>query len=232
MKKIFYYLIYIFFLFSIIFAEKFDNEKIFFWKINTKEKIIFLTFDDGPSEYTKEVLKILDKYNIKATFFVLGELIKYRKEIIIEIFNKGHIIGSHTFSHQNFYKLCKKLSIQECKKILEEELLKTQQEINFVSNKIEIKYLRLPNGFYRKWVDDVVKKYAYKVINWSYGCDWLNISEEEMFKRYISSLEPGGIYLFHDGGKDRKKTIKVLEQFIEYAISKGYKFDILNNWIK
>lgn len=232
MKKIFYYLTYIFFLFSIIFAEKFDNEKIFFWKINTKEKIIFLTFDDGPSEYTKEVLKILDKYNIKATFFVLGELIKYRKEIIIEIFNKGHIIGSHTFSHQNFYKLCKKLSIQECKKILEEELLKTQQEINFVSNKIEIKYLRLPNGFYRKWVDDVVKKYAYKVINWSYGCDWLNISEEEMFKRYISSLEPGGIYLFHDGGKDRKKTIKVLEQFIEYAISKGYKFDILNNWIK
>ncbi len=232
MKKVFYYLLSIFFLFSIIFAEEFDEEKIFFWKINTKEKIIFLTFDDGPGEYTKEVLKILDKYNIKATFFVLGELVKYKKQIILEIFRKGHTIGSHTFSHKNFYDLSKKFTLQECKNILEEELIKTKKEIDSILDKVEIKYVRLPNGFYRKWVDEVVKKYGYKIINWSYGCDWLNISEGEMLNRYISSLQPGGIYLFHDGGKDRKKTIKVLEKFIEYVISKGYKFDILNNWIK
>lgn len=233
MKRIFFNFIYLFSIFSILLINQLTSEeKTFFWKVNTKEKVIFLTFDDGPGEYTEKVLEILEKYNIKATFFILGKLAKYRKNIIQKIFVQGHIVGSHTYSHKNFYKLSKNLSPQECNKILEEELIRTEKEIVSVLKEEKIKYVRLPNGFYHKWVDDVIKKYNYKVINWTYGCDWLDIEEEEMFQRYISALQPGGIYLFHDGGKNRTKTIKVLEKFIKFALSKEYKFDILDNWVE
>ena len=227
MKKIFYFIL------LLSFTSYSFTEEIFFWKINTNQKVIFLTFDDGPGEYTKEVLKILKKYNIKATFFVLGELVEFRKDILKNIINDGHQIGSHTYSHKNFYKLDKTLPQQKCEKILEEELSKTESKIkSALGSDIKIKYLRMPNGFYRKWMNNIVRKFDYKVINWTHGCDWLNIDEQKMLKSYINALQPGGIYLFHDGGKDRRKTIKVLEEFIKHSLNEGYKFDLLDNWVK
>lgn len=217
---------------SSVFAS--DNKNnIFFTKIDTEQKIIFLTFDDGPGRYTQEVLQILDKYDIKATFFVLGELVRLHSLVIKKIIEKGHTIGTHTYSHKNFYQLQKKKNINECKTILVEELELTEKELKkILGADFKIKFLRMPNGYYRKWMNDIVKNFGYKVINWTFGCDWHNISEEEMLEKYIKALQPGGIYLFHDGGKDRKKTIKVLDKFIKYCMSNGYKICSLDEWIK
>lgn len=218
-------------LFNLLLLYRQCNAEIFYWKIDTAENVIFLTFDDGPGEYTKEVLKVLDRYNVKATFFVLGEMVRRYPTQLKEIFNKGHDIGTHTYSHINFYSLQKK-NIEECKKILNEELANTDKEIKSVlNNEYKINLLRMPYGYYRKWIDDIVKNYGYKVVNWTFGCDWENISEEEMFKRYSNSLQKGGIYLFHDGGKDRKKTVIVLEKFIKAALANGYKFGILKDYL-
>lgn len=78
------------------------------WNVSTKEysevvnpldKIIYLTFDDGPEQYTKKLLDILDKYDVKATFFVSGQSVKYR-DFIGEIYRRGHTVGLHTYSHK------------------------------------------------------------------------------------------------------------------------------------
>ncbi len=208
------------------------DKTIFFWKIDTKEKVVFLTFDDGPGKYTEDVLELLKKYNIKATFFMLGEVVKYYPKTVRKVYLSGHTIGSHTYYHNNFYKLQKNLSIDGCRKKLDEELKMVEEEIKKIVPQIKIKFLRMPNGYYRDWVADIAKKYGYKIVNWTFGCDWHNYTEQEMIKRYKKTLQPGCIYLFHDGGKNRTKTVSVLKQLIEYCIANGYKFGNLEDWVK
>jgi peptidoglycan/xylan/chitin deacetylase (PgdA/CDA1 family) len=226
----------IFFLFTIQHGGSKENndvdKTIFFWKIDTKEKVVFLTFDDGPGKYTEDVLQLLKKYNIKATFFMLGEVVKYYPDFVRKVYESGHSIASHTYYHNNFYKLQKKLSVDECKKKLDEELKMTEEEIKKILPQVKIKFLRMPNGYYKNWVSDIAKKYGYKIVNWTFGCDWHNYTEEEMVKRYKEALQPGCIYLFHDGGKNRRKTVNVLHQLIEHYISNGYKIESLEGWIK
>jgi peptidoglycan/xylan/chitin deacetylase (PgdA/CDA1 family) len=215
-----------------IFSEQRGNDEIFFWRINTKEKVVFLTFDDGPGKYTEKVLELLKKYNIKATFFMLGEVVKYYPDIVRKVYEFGHTVASHTYYHNNYYKLQKNLPIESCKKKLDEELKMTEEEIKKILPQVKIKYLRMPNGYYKDWVSEIAKKYGYKVINWTFGCDWHNYTEDEMVKKYKNALQPGCIYLFHDGGKNRIKTINVLQQVIEYCINSGYRFGSLEEWIK
>ncbi len=217
--------------YTLFLVQQIFANDIFYWKINTKEKIIFLTFDDGPGVYTSKVLEILDKYKIKATFFVLGEMVKIYPDKLKDIFNKGHTIASHTYSHVNFYSLQKTRNLLECKNILIEELQKTEKEIRNVLGDYKVTLCRIPYGYYRRWMDEIFKNYNYKVINWTFGCDWENISEKEMVEGYINALQEGGIYLFHDGGKNRDKTINVLEKFIQVAISKGYKFADIGTYL-
>lgn len=229
----------LFFLFSIInFGSKnfvFCSEEIFFWKINTDKKVIFLTFDDGPNAiYTNKILEILAEYNIKATFFILGEAIGGNHNLIKKILANGHTLGTHTYYHNNYYQLQKKYSIDVCKKMLEKELEDAEKELKKIDKNLKFRYLRMPYGFYRKWMDEIVKKYDYKVINWTFGYDWYDVSEEVMLKKYCEALQPGAIFLFHDGGveKYREKTIKVLKKFILYCLDQGYKFENLEEWMK
>lgn len=226
-RKIYCLLLILCICLNIVASEK------FYWKISTNDKIIFLTFDDGPGKYTEEVLNILKKYNIKATFFVLGEAVKTYKNALKRIIEDKHTIGSHTYSHLNFYQLQKKYNVEQCKQILVNELLKTEHEINLVlDTPVKINLLRMPHGYYKKWMDEVLDSFNYKVVNWTAGYDWHNLEEEKMLQMYKQSLVPGGIYLFHDGGKNREKTLKVLQQFIEYCFQKGYRFGNLSEWIK
>ena len=207
------------------------NKTIFFWRVDTKEKVVFLTFDDGPGQYTNNVLELLKKYNIKATFFVLGEMVKLHPEILKKVYESGHSIGSHTYYHNNFYKMQKNLSVDSCKKKLDEELKMTENEIKKVLPKAEIKFLRMPNGYYKNWVSIIAKNYEYKVVNWTFGCDWQNYTEEEMINKYKKALQPGCIYIFHDNGKNITKTIKVIQKVIEYCITNGYRIEKLDDWI-
>ncbi len=215
---------------TILFSNQ-EYSQYFVTRIPTQEKIVFLTFDDGPGPWTKEVLEILNKHNIKSTFFVLGELVKYRKDLLKQIYSQGHEIGIHCYEHKNFYQLQKKQSLNEVK---QELIFQIEQSIKEVYDSIGIKprYLRMPYGYYRSWMDEYLKKYNLTVINWCFGFDWQNITSAEMADKYCKNLQPGGIYLFHDGGQNRKKTVESLKIFIEYAIKNNYKFGNLKEFIK
>lgn len=215
----------------LIFLNPLFSQEMFYWRIKTNEKVLFLTFDDGPGNYTDKILDILKEYNIKATFFVVGDYVKQRQTTLKRIIIEGHSIGNHTTSkHYNFYHITKKKKLEFCKELLIKEVKETEKAITETVG-TKPTYLRMPYGFYRRWMNDILKKLNYKVINWTFGYDWYDVSEEEMFKKYCKAVKPGSIFLFHDGGKNREKTLSVLKKFIQYSVLKGYKFDDLRKWI-
>ena len=182
-------------------------------------KEIAITFDDGPGPATTPILDILDTAEIKAAFFMLGENVKRRPDVAREVYARGHEIGNHTFHHKNLYTYRDSTLV----KLLEEDIRKGAEIINEVTGYTP-RYMRVPYGYYRSWIDKVTAKQHIDVVHWTFGCDWKKMSEEEMIQGYLSAVKPGAILLFHDGGstRQRKKTINILLPIIKAIQEKGY----------
>jgi len=184
-------------------------------RLNTAEKIIALTFDDGPDEATTpEILEILDRHDIQATFFVIGEEAERHKEIVKEIHRKGHTIGIHSYSHGFFFDLYGR-------KKMEQDLLRCEQVIFEITGERPVMF-RPPYGVTNPVLAKVVRKLGYKVIGWSLRSFDTKIKDEEkLADRVIKGLHPGAIVLLHD---DREITAKVLERIILMIKNEGFRF--------
>lgn len=200
------------------------------------EKVAFITFDDGPSQkVTPKVLEILKKYDVEATFFVLGKMVDENPEILKTIYEDGHFIGSHGYSHN-----IKKLYSSETAFI--EELQKTE---NSMRNALDIQdfnctLFRFPNGFssriYKSQKNICAKALSnigYKYIDWNsltndsvqkLSCE----SSFNIFKK-TSKGKDVLVILMHDSG-DLNKTYDVLEDTIQYLLEKGYEFKSLEEF--
>lgn len=183
------------------------------------KKLVALTFDDGPeSKYTSQIMDILDQYNIKATFFVIGQNAEKHPEALKSIHERGHEIGSHTWSH----KYLPKLSKQE----VEKEILRTEKLITDIIGEHSA-LLRPPYGAIKKEGIEFVNSLGYNVVNWSVDTkDWAGTSGEQMMKYVQQQLKPGGIILMHNGGnpKSVKNTVDTLPKMIEWIKEQGYEF--------
>ena len=190
----------------------------------TSEKIIALTFDDGPNEeYTKEILSILENYNVKATFFIIGKYAKIDPELVKEIFEKGHIIGNHSFSHPNFIHL----SEQE----IREEIKRTSEIIYEIIGKRPA-FFRPPFGACSPLMVEILREKDYQIITWSAMTnDWDPVSAEHIAQDILRRVGPGGIIGLHDGwmSADRSQTVRALPKIIEELQNKGYRFVSLSN---
>jgi len=210
-------------LFTIVFLFNFyifAGSKAFYSQGCMNKKEFALTYDDGPGFITAELLDTLKKYNVKATFFLLGENIKRYPELVKRIYAEGHLIGSHTYSHKNFFIIDKKNGKEE---ILKEEILKTENELKKIGLSKPI-FLRMPNGFSKKWAIDIASSMNYTLVNWTFGIDWHNIPQEKMEELYLKAIKPGAIILLHDGGgKKKKKTIEITEKILKEAYNNGFK---------
>ena len=181
----------------------------------TKKSVAF-TFDDGPGEFTPQVLDILDRYKIKATFFMNGDQVELRPRIAQEVATRGHEIGEHTYSHINFYAYKKKNGLEKTKEKISDEMKKSREAIVKATG-IAPRLCRMPHGFHKPWLGEIARSFDYALVNWTFGEDWLNLPEEKMAQDYIERLKPGSILLFHDGGRNRGKTVAILPKIIEEA---------------
>ncbi len=193
------------------------NDEIFFGQ-GPKEKIVALTFDDGPGKSTETILAILKKYNVRATFFMEASQIPIRPKIAQMVLAQGEEIGSHTYSHPNFWVYKK----DDKKEVLSKELDKAEQVMQKTLN-FKPKLLRMPYGFVRPWVREVAREKGYKIISWTFGCDWLKLKKETLVHMYLKNLMPGAIFLMHDGGGKLRVTAEALPMIIEGIQAKGYK---------
>lgn len=186
------------------------------------KKAIALTFDDGPGLFTGQVLDVLDHYKVKATFFMNGDQVQIRPQTARDVAKRGHEVGDHTWSHRNFYPFEKKNGTEKTREAVREEIRKSKRLIE-ETLKGSLKLCRMPHGYHRPWIKEVAKEYGYALVNWTFGEDWLNIPEEKMTEEYLAKVRPGAILLFHDGGKGREKTVKIVPKVIEKARARGLK---------
>lgn len=195
---------------------------------DTNEKLVALTFDDGPHKYrTPEILDILDKYNVKATFFVVGAMAHEYKDIIKREINSGHEIGNHTYNHSKMRKLSYEGLIKE--------LEATENEL-FEIAEYRPKLFRPPEGYYSDQIAKAVGKIDYNIILWNIDTlDWAHNEVDKICSCVKEGIKPGSIILFHDYVVGKSPTCPALEAIIPELLSQGYKFvtvsELINNEI-
>lgn len=177
------------------------------------EKKIALTFDDGPSVYTLEVLELLKKYNATATFFCIGKNIEVHPEIIKKIISEGHLVGNHSYSHSPFF------DFYTAKKITK-ELRRTDLLLEKFTSK-KINFFRPPYGVTTPSIKRALQITDHKVIGWNIrSLDGGTKNQSLIFNRIIKRVSPGGIVLLHDTASH---SVLVLEQFLQFLQQNNYK---------
>lgn len=192
---------------------------LYTWDIKTKEKVIYLTFDDGPHELaTPFVLDELKKYNAKASFFCIGKNVAAHPDIYKRILDEGHSVGNHTYNHRNGWKTN------------DEEYLKDVAEAAKI---IDTPLFRPPYGrirsFQAKNIGIALKSKASKIIMWDVlsGDFDETLTREECLQNVILNVKKGSIVVFHDSQKAFRLLEFVLPRVLDFLDSKGYRFDVL-----
>jgi peptidoglycan/xylan/chitin deacetylase (PgdA/CDA1 family) len=183
----------------------------FIWKINTTEKEMFLTFDDGPvPEVTPWVLSQLKKYDAKATFFCVGDNINKYPDTFKEIINEGHRVGNHTFNHLNGWTTDNRPyyhNVKNCAELVRSNLF------------------RPPYGRLRPKQAQFLQRH-YNIIMWDVlsGDFDQNTSKEKCFQNVVLNAKSGSIIVFHDSLKAIDNLKYTLPRVLKYYSSLGYKF--------
>ena len=173
------------------------------------KKYIAITFDDGPSKkYTNKVLKILAKYDAKATFFIVGSEIAGREKIVKKIFDAGHEIGNHGFVH-------------DAEKINNTSIKKSQKIIYDICGKYPTLF-RFPGGLINSGINPLLAKHNLVAVDWSVdSLDWKLKDKDKITDRVLSKVEDGDVVLLHD---IHLETIEALEQILSNLKAQGYEF--------
>lgn len=198
-------------------------------KDKTPGKVAYLTFDDGPSTtVTPKILKTLDDYNIKATFFVLGSMAESNPNLLKTIKAKGHSIGNHSYSHKYSYIYANMNNFWY-------EINKTEKTFkNILGPNFKTKLIRFPGGSfenYKKPYKNSAIKKGYKVYDWNAlngDSEAKNVSVSRLLARTKETVrgQKEIVFLMHDNsGKDT--TAQALPAIIDYLKSQGYTFKAL-----
>ncbi len=181
------------------------------------DMMIALTFDDGPHpQYTQEILDILDRYDIRATFFLIGSCAEQYPDLVAKEVEKGHEIGNHTYSHLKLY--------QSSTSTLKEELAKTDGILSSLTQQ-KISLFRPPEGYCSKSIAAVTEDFGYKVILWNIDTrDWAHTPTEKIVSHVKKNVKSGDILLFHDYIAKNSPTPRALEVLIPFLLSEGYRF--------
>jgi peptidoglycan/xylan/chitin deacetylase (PgdA/CDA1 family) len=184
------------------------------WQVKTEEKVVYLTFDDGPiPELTEEILDILAKFNAKATFFCVGENVKRHCETYAKILEQGHATGNHTHHHLKGWTT---------------NYLEYLDDIREAGKYIESGLFRPPYGLMTYRQAKALSK-EYQVVMWSVLTRDYDpaVSEEECLQTALQGIRPGAIIVFHDNIKAREKVLYALPRLLEYLDREGYKSERL-----
>ncbi|MCI5677497.1 MAG: polysaccharide deacetylase family protein [Candidatus Faecisoma sp.] len=190
--------------------------------ISIGDKVIYLTFDDGPSVYTKELLNILKEYNVKATFFVTGN---GNREYIKKAYNEGHSIGIHTYSHvyKNVYASEEAYfnDLEKVQKIIKEQTGEESRLVRFPggsSNTVS----RFNKGIMTRLSKELERR-GYKYFDWNVSSsDTVKSNSDDIANTVIRRLKKGNnVVLQHD---TKYYSVKAVRKIIEYGLANGYTF--------
>lgn len=193
-----------------------ESKKIPIYSVDSKEKVVALSFDAAwGNEDTAEILSILEKNDVKATFFMTGGWVDNYPEDVKAIAAAGHTLGNHSQNHKNMSQL----SVEECK----DELMQVHNTVKELTG-IEMDLFRPPYGDYDDEVVDTAYEIGYYPIQWSVdSLDWKNYGIQSIVDTVVNhkAMGNGAIVLMHNGAK---YTAKALQQVIDGLREQGYTF--------
>nr|WP_233566843.1 polysaccharide deacetylase family protein [Cohnella endophytica] len=189
------------------------------WEVPMEEKLIALTFDDGPNpKTTPEILDLLAENGAKSTFFVVGKRMERFPEVVRREALEGHEVANHTYSHLYFTK-------GVSRKRIVEELEQAQNQIIDLTGQ-NCQWFRPPGGFYTDTVVDTVRKNGYTVILWSWHQDtqdWLAPGVSRIVNKVLNNARNGDIVLLHDHVDGSTQTVQALRTILPELKKRGFK---------
>lgn len=187
------------------------------WKVDTSQKEVYLTFDDGPTpEITEWTLDILAQYNAKATFFCIGKNVCLHPSIFKRCVAEGHSIGNHLYAHENGWKTSTENYISSVKKT----------NSLFLENGVKTRLLRPPYGKMKNKQAQELLAMNHDLIMWDVlSKDYdKSVSPEKCLQNVTSNLNKGSIIVFHDSVKAAKNMQYALPKVLEMYTNKGFRF--------
>jgi peptidoglycan-N-acetylglucosamine deacetylase len=186
----------------------------------TTHKVIALTFDDGPSDYTPAILRILGADAVPATFFEIGRKMAGREDLMRQVIGAGDEIGDHTFDHVDLPPLSSARA--------REELSKTQAKILRTTG-FHTCLFRPPHGSYNARTNAIARRLGLLTILWSVDTkDFTMPGADAIYQSAVDGAQPGAIILMHEGGGDRSQTVAALPRIIATLKARGYQFQTVS----
>lgn len=194
-----------------------------FWHARTEERVVALTFDDGPCHpYTGELMEVLRGEQVRATFFMVGNNVVREPNLAAEVASE-HAVGNHTFTHPHL--------TWSRPGTVREELERGQEAIHEATGAVP-SIFRVPHGWYGPQVISGAQDLGMHCIGWSVmAWDWNKPPQETIQRRILHGAGPGGVTLLHDGQDteaypkaDRSRTIAAVPHIIESLKADGYRF--------
>ena len=198
--------------------NKFINRNII---RNFQTDNIYLTFDDGPDiQFTNQLLDILSKYHIKATFFLVATKTLENKSIVERIISEGHSIGTHSYNHKSSWLM----TPSETKSDF------TQSLAVLSSFDYPVSLYRPPWGMFNALTYYYATSFNLNTVLWTTSVKYLKINSpvDYIVNNVIENIKPGDILLFHDSGGDKSapaNTLLAMDILIPTLLEKGYSFD-------
>ncbi|WP_238882394.1 polysaccharide deacetylase family protein [Clostridium sp. YIM B02551] len=218
-KSKFTFFITLFLLFTLNFIPCYGME--------SEEKVIYITFDDGPTKVSNKVLDVLDEYGVKATFFLIGEQIQRNRDVVFRMYENGHSIGLHSYTHS-------RNKIYSSRSSFLDEMKKTQKELEELTG-YKSTILRFPfgcnNNMYKldnKMVD-MLHSEGLKIFDWNVDSKdgaIQGLSSYDILKN--SKTDKNRIILLLHCSSNNKNTVKALPSIIKYYKEKGYTFKTID----
>ncbi|WP_311479085.1 polysaccharide deacetylase family protein [uncultured Gulosibacter sp.] len=171
--------------------------------------VVYLTFDDGPSEYTPQVLDVLAKHDAHATFFMIGAQATNQPAMVQRVRDAGHAVGNHSWSHPDFTELNDRQ--------LRAEIAQTDDAVGGAQ------CVRPPYGATDDHVRDVLSSMAKSQALWTVDSeDWRRPGVDKIVDRVLADVRPGSVVLMHDGGGAREQSVAALDKILNHLDSQGY----------
>tara|TARA_R110000850_G_scaffold8950_4_gene32947 strand:+ start:266 stop:1120 length:855 start_codon:yes stop_codon:yes gene_type:complete len=193
-----------------------------YFSIKTSEKVIAITFDDGPQvENTPRLLDMLKKRKVKATFYVVGDMVKHNPHLLRRMIAEGHEIGNHTVSHGNLTRFSEEALRKE---------LAAAHDMILKETGVAPRSMRPPGGAItsdqKKYM---LKEFGYPTVLWSVDPeDWKRPGASVVTSRLLNGARPGGILLVHDL---HKPTVDAMPATLDGLLAQGYKFVTISELI-
>ncbi|MGI5920439.1 MAG: polysaccharide deacetylase family protein [Syntrophomonadaceae bacterium] len=206
---------------------KWKTQKLVITGIKTSQKVVALTFDDGPDpDNTPVLLDVLKKHKAQATFFVIGTKGEKYPSILKRIAREGHEIGNHGYTHFS--------GKNRQDEYLQYEIRKANEIIHQITGQ-KPRLFRPPGGYLSNSLIEITQKEKVVIAYWSYiqdVKDWRGISANSISRHIIENIKPGQVIILHDGSPNGLQTAHAVDTLIEKLSQEGYRFVTMSKLIR